>query len=159
MRTDWKDLLNLSGLSAVVWLEGINDLSAGGSVDAITEGMREVVRRIREHRGIRIMAATIASSLGSNGAVGSADADARRQGVNNFIRTGGLFDAVTDFDLATRDSQTGSLRAEFQPNSTTGGAGDRLHPNRAGYQAMGNAIDLSFFAPTTGGRSPSPAGR
>ena len=34
------------------------------------------------------------------------------------------------------------MRAEFVPESTTGGAGDKLHPNRAGYLAMGMAIDL-----------------
>ena len=67
--------------------------------------------------------------------------------VNQFIRTGGLFDGVADFDAATVDAKTGALRAEFQPNSTIGGAGDKLHPNRAGYQAMGNAIDLKLLAP------------
>jgi len=36
------------------------------------------------------------------------------------------------------------LKAEFQPNSTTGGPGDRLHPNRAGYAAMGATIDLNM---------------
>jgi len=35
----------------------------------------------------------------------------------------------------------------FQPNSTVGGAGDRLHPNRAGYQAMGQAVDLGVLEP------------
>jgi len=50
---------------------------------------------------------------------------------------------VIDFDAATRDAVTGELKAAFQPNSTTGGAGDRLHPNRAGYAAMGSVIDLS----------------
>ena len=34
------------------------------------------------------------------------------------------------------------MKAEFQPNSTIGGPGDRLHPNRAGYAAMGNAISF-----------------
>jgi lysophospholipase L1-like esterase len=29
-------------------------------------------------------------------------------------------------------------------NTTTGGAGDRLHPNRLGYIAMGMAIDLDL---------------
>ena len=42
---------------------------------------------------------------------------------------------------------TGGLREEFLPNSTIGGAGDRLHPNRAGYQAMGQAVDLAVLAP------------
>ena len=38
------------------------------------------------------------------------------------------------------------------PESTTGGAGDKLHPNRAGYLAMGMAIDLDLFAPKAQGR-------
>ena len=33
------------------------------------------------------------------------------------------------------------------PDSTTGGPGDKLHPNRAGYLAMGEAIDLDLFRP------------
>ena len=36
----------------------------------------------------------------------------------------------------------GEVKAVFQPNSSTGGPGDKLHPNRAGYAAMANAIDL-----------------
>jgi hypothetical protein len=38
------------------------------------------------------------------------------------------------------------------PESTTGGAGDKLHPNRAGYLAMGMAIDLDLFTPEPQGR-------
>jgi lysophospholipase L1-like esterase len=141
-----RDVLGLSGLSAVIWLEGINDLSSGASVETIVEGLREGVKRMRAHRGgLRIVAATITSSLGAASASGTPDIDTKRRAVNEFIRTGGLFDAVADFDAATRDPETGGLRAAFQPNSTIGGAGDRLHPNRAGYQAMANAIDLSLF--------------
>jgi hypothetical protein len=39
------------------------------------------------------------------------------------------------------------LRAEFVPNSTTGGPGDKIHPNRVGYLAMGTAIDQNLLAP------------
>jgi lysophospholipase L1-like esterase len=49
---------------------------------------------------------------------------------------------VVDFDVITLDPKTGELKAEYQPNSTTGGPGDKLHPNRAGYAAMGNGVDL-----------------
>ena len=35
-----RDVLSLSGLSAVIWLEGINDLAAGASADAVTAGLR-----------------------------------------------------------------------------------------------------------------------
>jgi lysophospholipase L1-like esterase len=140
-----RDLLHLSGLSAVIWLEGINDISAGATPDTIVAGLKEGASRIRARGKIRLIGATITSSLGASGASGTPDADERRQVVNAYIRTGGLFDAVVDFDAATRDSATGSLRPEFQPNSTIGGAGDRLHPNRAGYQAMGSAIDLGLL--------------
>jgi lysophospholipase L1-like esterase len=141
-----RDLFGLSGVSAVVLLEGINDISAGASADAIIAGMKELVSRVKT-KGIKIVGATMTPSLTANGNSGTADANARRQAVNTFIRTGGLFDAVADFDAATVDPTTGALREEFVPNSTIGGAGDRLHPNRAGYQAMGTAIDLNIFAP------------
>ena len=34
-----------------------------------------------------------------------------------------------------------------RPDSTTGGPGDKLHPNRAGYLAMAMAVDLSLLVP------------
>jgi lysophospholipase L1-like esterase len=141
-----RDLFGLSGVSAVVLLEGINDISSGASADAIIAGMKEVVSRAKA-KGLTIVGATITSSLTANGNSGTPDANARRQAVNTFIRTGGIFDAVADFDAATVDPNTGALREEFVPNSTIGGPGDRLHPNRAGYQAMGSAIELKLFAP------------
>ena len=78
---------------------------------------------------------------------GTPDVDARRKTVNAFIRSSGIFDGVADFDAVTRDATTGGLRAEFQPNSSIGGPGDALHPNRAGYLAMGNAVDLKMLVP------------
>ncbi len=141
-----RDVLSLSGVTHIIWLEGINDLSRGATAEAVIAGMQEVVKRVRA-RKIKIIGATITSGVGYNGPAGTAEVNERRLSVNQFIRTSGLFDGVADFDAATIDAKTGALRAEFQPNSTTGGAGDKLHPNRAGYQAMGNAIDLKLFAP------------
>ena len=57
---------------------------------------------------------------------------------------------MIDFSAATLDPTTGELKAEFQPNSSTGGPGDKLHPNRAGYAAMGRAIDLGLVFGATG---------
>ncbi len=92
------------------------------------------------------MGATLTSALGSsNRSYGSRETDEKRRALNTFIRTSGLFDAVADFDWATVDPATGRMRAEFVPNTTTGGAGDGLHPNRAGYLAMGESIDLAAF--------------
>ena len=67
------------------------------------------------------------------------------EGTNDFSRTGGVFDGVADFDRATTDPGTGAMKAEFVPDNTVGGPGDKLHPNRLGYQAMGMSIDLGLF--------------
>jgi hypothetical protein len=111
--------------------------------------MRDIVGRIRSRfAGVRIIGATLTSALGSsNPNHGSAEEDAKRKALNQFIRSGGLFDGVADFDAATIDSTTGELRPEFVPESTTGGPGDKIHPNRVGYLAMGMAIDLDLLAP------------
>jgi lysophospholipase L1-like esterase len=76
---------------------------------------------------------------------GAPAVEAKRMAYNQFIRTAGIFDGVIDFGAATIDKTTGELKAEFQPNATTGGPGDKLHPNRAGYAAMGRAIDLGMI--------------
>ncbi len=135
-------MIQLSGVNTVIWLEGINDLgTAEATAESVIAGLKEGVARMRAHR-IRVIGATIVSSLNSTATHGTAEVDSRRKAINEFIRNGGLFDGVADFDAATIDPQSGTLRSEFQPSSSTGGPGDRLHPNRAGYQAMANSIDL-----------------
>jgi lysophospholipase L1-like esterase len=143
-----RDVLNLSGVGAVVWLEGINDFNRtnNAAVEAVEAGMKEIVGRLRAKiSDVRVIGATVTSSLGS--AAGTAEQDMKRKALNEFIRGSGLFDGVADFDKVTLDPQTGGLRVEFIPESTTGGAGDKLHPNRLGYAAMGMSVDLESLAP------------
>ena len=144
-----RDVLTLSGVKAVIWLEGTNDFSKNGNAeaDAVIAGMREGVARIRAAiPGIKVIGATLTSALGSTSAAhGFELQDEKRKKLNDFIRTGGLFDGVADFDQATTDPATGGMKAEFVPDNTVGGPGDKLHPNRLGYQAMGMAIDLGLF--------------
>jgi lysophospholipase L1-like esterase len=146
-----RDVLALAGVSAMIWLEGINDFSKNGnaSLETVEGTMKDVVGIVRARKtGIRVIAATVVTALGSSSpAHGFPEQDQKRKALNDLIRSGGLFDGVIDFDKVTVDPQTGSLRAEFIPESTTGGPGDKLHPNRAGYLAMGEAIDLGLFKP------------
>jgi lysophospholipase L1-like esterase len=138
-----RDILNLSSVAAVIWLEGINDFSRNGNAtaEAVEDGMKDAISRMRARiPGIRVIGATVTSAVGST--AGSPEQEEKRKALNQFIRTAGLFDGIADFDKATLDPLTGGLRAEFVPDSTTGGAGDKLHPNRAGYMAMGMAVDL-----------------
>jgi lysophospholipase L1-like esterase len=144
-----RDVIELSGVSAMIWLEGINDFSRNGnaSVEAVVGGLKESVGRIRAMRPqLRMFGATVLTALGSSSAAhGFPEQDAKRRALNDFIRTSGLFDGVVDFDQVTHDAQSGGLKPEFVPESTIGGPGDKLHPNRAGYLAMGMAIDLNLF--------------
>jgi lysophospholipase L1-like esterase len=144
-----RDVLLLSGVTAVIFLEGINDFSKNGNatVETVTDAMREDVALMRSRiPGVRVMGATLTSALNAtNPAHGSREQDDKRRSLNAFIKSSGVFDAVVDFDAVTLDPATGEMKAAFIPESTTGGPGDRLHPNRAGYLAMGTAVDLKVF--------------
>ncbi len=139
-----RDVISLPGVSAVIWLEGINDFgAAGASAQAVSDGVREGVKRLRASiPGVRIYMATLTGALNSTPTHGTPEVEAKRREYNAFIRSSGIFDGVIDFDAIVLDPKTGELKAEYQPNSTIGGPGDKLHPNRAGYAAMGNGIDL-----------------
>jgi len=147
-----RDVLALSGLTHVIWLEGINDLGALHSTDSIIAGYRDVATRLHT-AGVKVIAGTVVSALGvfgvpfptgDNGVV----AEAGRQVLNKFIRQSGIFDGIAEFDVATLDPATGNMRTVFLPNSQfTQLPWDYLHPNHAGYNAMGMIVDISRFAP------------
>lgn len=153
-----RDVLGVAGVKTVVLLEGINDIGAMGvTPDALIEGYKQFVGALHA-KGIRVVGGTMTpalfpgdyalSTLGAQygAAYGSPATDAARKTVNAFIRSGGLFDAVIDFDTALLDPKTGAMREEFSPNSM-GGPGDYLHPNHGGYLAMGEAVDLKAILP------------
>jgi lysophospholipase L1-like esterase len=144
-----RDVLKLSGVTSVIWMEGINDFGAADtSAEAVIEGMREGVKRMHASGIKPVIGATLTSALNSTIAShGRAVVDEKRKALNAFVRNPGSFDAFVDFDAVTLDSTTGEILPPFQPNSTTGGPGDKLHPNRAGYAAMASAIDIGLLAP------------
>ena len=144
-----RDVVGLSGVKAVIWFEGINDLSHSESADDVIAGLRRGVALLRAKiPGVRVIGATITPAIGAKGNAGTDDEDRRRRQVNDFIRTGGLYDGVIDFEKAVMDPATGGLRADMAFGTTTGGPGDRLHPNRAGYLAMSQAADLGLILPS-----------
>jgi lysophospholipase L1-like esterase len=144
-----RDVLGLSGLTHVIWLEGINDIGAGTTTDAIIAGYKDVVGRLHA-QGVKVFGATLTSALGISG-VDMGDNgpghDASRMVLNAFIRGSGIYDGVEDFDAVTLDPSTGNMLAEYLPNSTfTQLPWDYLHPNHAGYIAMGDVVDIAPFA-------------
>ncbi len=141
-----RDVISLPGVAAVVWLEGINDFGAGTPLEPVVQGVRSGVATLRAGiPKVRVVMGTLTGARNSTPSHGTAEVEAKRQAFNTFVRNAGIFDGVVDFDAATFDAATGELKAEMQPNSSTGGPGDKLHPNRAGYAAMGAAIDLKLI--------------
>lgn len=142
-----RDVFNQAGVTTVVWLEGINDIGGADATAAtVIGGMRAVIDRVHA-RGLKIIGATLTPSQGTPFAdYGNTTTNTQRNIVNDFIRHGGAFDGVVDFDAATRDPEDpGFLLPQFNLQSTTGGVGDHLHPSRPGFIAMAEAFDLRFF--------------
>ncbi len=145
-----RDVISLSGVSAVIWFEGINDFSKNGnaSVETVSATLANGIGILKKRiPGVRVIGATLTTALGNSGpAHGFAEQDLKRQALNGLIRGSSMFDGVIDFDKVIVNPDTGEMRPEFVPESTSGGPGDKLHPNRIGYLAMGEAIDLNLFA-------------
>jgi len=141
-----RDVLSRPGARWVLLLLGINDIgfsaiaglpaSEKATAEDIIAGQRLLIARARIH-GISIIGATLTPFEGVN--TYTAEGERMRQQVNQWIRRSGEFDAVVDFDAATRDpGRPTRLRAEFD-------SGDHIHPNDAGNQAMADAVDLKLF--------------
>jgi len=141
-----RDVLMQPGVTHVILLEGINDLSRGAApadpreragADDIIFGYQQLIARAHE-RGIVIFGATLTAMANMTQATVPA-IDAQRRRVNEWIRTSGAFDGVIDFDKATQDPA--------DPNRflLAYDSGDHLHPSDAGYRAMGEYIDLTLF--------------
>ncbi|HET8692879.1 MAG TPA: SGNH/GDSL hydrolase family protein [Steroidobacteraceae bacterium] len=138
-----RDVLSKPEVQFMTVLIGINDIgnSARGtgplvSADDIVAGYRQIIARAHA-RGIKVYGATLTPIEGSGYDYPQAEDD--RQAVNAWIRTSGEFDAVIDFDLATRDP---SHPTRFLPAYDSG---DHLHPNDLGYKMMARAIPLTLF--------------
>ncbi|MCW5621599.1 MAG: hypothetical protein KIS79_10875 [Burkholderiales bacterium] len=146
-----RDVLSLSGVAAIIWLESVNDFSSNGnaSVEAVQTGMHDGVARMRAAiPGVCIIGATLTPVMGATlPAHGSAEQEAKRAQLNQWLRDSDLFDALIDFERVTMNPSTGAMHDALVPNTTVGGAGDKLHPNRIGYLRMGSTIDLGLLPP------------
>jgi lysophospholipase L1-like esterase len=143
-----RDIVSLPGVKTVIWLEGINDFGANDTVASVIDGYTKGVAELRKSiPGVRILVGTLTTALNSTIAShGRPEVDAKRKELNAFFKSSKLFDGVVDFDAVSLDEKTGELKAEIVPNTSVGGAGDKLHPNRYGLALMGQAIDLDLVA-------------
>jgi len=143
-----RDVLSVPGVSAVILMEGINDIGYSTTVppEAVTAAdiitaYRQILERAHA-RGLAVFGATLTPFEGAH--YYSAAGDAMRRTVNEWIRSSGEFDGVIDFDAALRDpANPAEMNASLQ-------RGDHLHPNDSGYAVMANAVDLNLFSHASG---------
>lgn len=153
-----RDVLAQPGVVNLIILEGINDIGfphmkprppQGGappkespfadqfvSAQDLIGGLRQLIERAHQH-GIRAFGGTLTPFEGAD--YYSAEGEAIRQEVNQWIRTSGAFDGVFDFDAAVRDPAHPTKFLE-QCDS-----GDHLHPSAAGFKALAEAVDISVL--------------
>lgn len=142
-----KDVLGEPGVGTVIVLEGINDIGASGtgaagtpspevSVAQLIAGHRSLIRQAHA-KGIRAIGATLTPIGGSS--YDSPANEAKRQAVNDWIRTSGEYDAVADLDHTVADP------ADPARMTPAYDSGDHLHPNDAAYHAMAGSLDLTGF--------------
>jgi lysophospholipase L1-like esterase len=154
-----RDVLATAGVRHMVVLIGINDIGhpGTGTIPASEEptpeeliaGYRQLIARAHA-KGIAIYGATLTPFEGTLfPGYYSPGRERIRQAVNNWIRAGGEFDGVIDFDRAVRDpSHPARMRPAYD-------SGDHLHPNGLGMQALANAIPLQLFRSAAAANGPA----
>lgn len=135
-----EDALDVPGTTAVFLVHGLNDLAFGTSAERVIQAYREIVATAHA-RGVKVIAGTLNPTGGATGIAflyGLDSTQVKRNAVNEFIRTGGLFDGVVDLDAAVRDPQN--------PNWWAPGLSpDQIHPGDEGARIEAEAFDLDAF--------------
>jgi lysophospholipase L1-like esterase len=135
-----RDVLAQPGVTHVIVMEGINDIgAANAAVEDLIAAHKQMIERAHE-RGLRIYGATLTPYEGA--AYFTPEGESKRAALNQWIRTGRMYDGVIDFEAVVRDPGAPTrIKPEFD-------SGDHLHPNDAGYKAMGESVDLALFKPS-----------
>lgn len=131
-----RDVLSHPGVRTVFVFEGVNDIKAHTGVTAqdLIGGYQRIISRARA-AGKCVVGATVGPFNGWH--EWDPQGEAVRRAVNDFIRTSGAFDAVSDFDRILRNPYDHTRILPFFDN------GDHLHPNDKGMQAMADSVDLA----------------
>ncbi|ODN29163.1 SGNH/GDSL hydrolase family protein [Burkholderia contaminans] len=150
-----RDALSRAGVKAAIVLIGINDINfaampprAGLDCDhphtqvtaaSLIDGYRRLIEAAHRH-GVKVFGATLTP------AGLPAGREAARLEVNRWIRSGGGFDGVADFDAVLRDPARPSvLQRRYD-------SGDGIHPSDAGYTAMADAVPVEQLQAAVGGK-------
>jgi lysophospholipase L1-like esterase len=142
-----RDVLAQPGVTHAIVMLGTNDLrnrwakpQEEVTAAQMIAGLKQMAVRA-QIRGIKLIGATL-TPFGNETYMANAwnpTREKHRAAVNEWIREGGAFDGVADFDLALRDPEHPTQMLPIYD------CGDGLHPSDLGYCKMGDVIDLALF--------------
>lgn len=129
-----EDVFGQTGVRTAILAVGINDIQfAGEDADEIIAGLRQLAAQLRE-KGIRVVVCTLGPYEGYT--LWTPEGEATRLAVNAYLRGSNEFNGLIDVDKVLRDpAQPSKVRPEFD-------AGDHIHPNDAGAEAIAAAVPL-----------------
>lgn len=143
-----RDVLAQPGVTHVIVHLGLNDIFNWNTKpeeevtpDQMIAGLKQLALRART-KDLRVYGGTLVpfENQTFRPSVPKPEREKTRQEVNEWIReSGGAFDGVIDFDKAVGDPGD---PARILPAYDSG---DHLHPSDAGYNKMGDAVDLALF--------------
>lgn len=142
-----RDVLAAPGVTHAIICLGINDIrnrmgrpDENVNAEQMIAGLKQLALRARA-RGIKFFGGTLPPFENETFFPGAwtPEGEAKRQTVNTWIRTGGAFDAVIDFEAGVRDPDHPTRMLPVYD------CGDHLHQSDVGYNRMGDTIDLSLF--------------
>jgi lysophospholipase L1-like esterase len=140
-----RDVLGQSGVKYAIIFDGVNDICSSNASAASMESVYKKLIDAAHAKGVLVFGATILPFNGNS--YYSVAHESVRQEVNTYIKSG-AFDGVIDFDAALTDGKNPpGLQATYATWTAGNPAGstDYLHPGPAGYQKMGDSVDLTLF--------------
>ena len=140
-----RDVLDRSGVRALLLFEGTNDLTSGVSGEALYAGLRRLVDRAHA-AGLCVVLGTLMPRDDLLFGWDRATMEDQRQWVNARIRSDGGIEGVADFDAVM-----GSPLDASRPNPLLYFP-DLLHPNSLGFYVMAQAVPLEALVPPPLGR-------
>jgi lysophospholipase L1-like esterase len=142
-----RDVLAQPGVTHVIVMLGTNDLRNRWAKpeeevtgEQMIAGLQQMALRAQS-AGVKIIGATL-TPFGNETFMANAwnpTREKHRVAVNDWIRNGGAFDGIADFDRAVRDPERPTQMLAIYD------CGDGLHQSDLGYCKLGDAIDLALF--------------
>ncbi|HWG24657.1 GDSL-type esterase/lipase family protein [Actinospica sp.] len=138
-----RDVLGQPGVRWVIFSDDpINDLGSTSPQPTsaqLISGIQQLITAAHQN-GIKFICSTLTPYQGAG--YWNQSGETARDAIDTWIRSGSSgCDGVIDQDTATHDPSNPTWYLSAYDS------GDHLHPNDAGYQAIGNAVNLGLFTP------------